>query len=939
MHHEGAKRPMATPILTRTIASALLRSLFLVLVLVPGQSARAQLAHRYTFASDARDSVGSAHGSLGTGSISGGRLITDGRTTGVALPPDAVAGITGPFAIESWCFAVAPQGAYHTTFSFSAGTTAQYLLSQPNRDAGRGWNSVVAIRGGGGGASGSSAEILLMGSPGDVWPQDANQRPRQIALTYDGTHFVYYWNGVQATVAPTGRDPGFDLESLATKIGINSGSPFNDPSLNGYTADFRIYNQFLTAEEVAALYARGPDASNAEVSAALNPATADRFTNPLMQGQDPQVEFRDGMFNLVQSDGCTIRLRQSSTLGGLATAADQIVLSPGCGNLWAPEIHRFGDRWYLYYTLDSGGSLRVFVAESEGTSPTGPYTSRGILVSGYWNIDGSVFAGPDGRLYFVCSGIPKASQYILIAPMSNPYTLSGPPVTVSTPDRPWELNGTVNEGPFGFTHNGRTFIVYSASGCWTDDYCLGLLTLTGTNPLDPNAWTKSGPVFTKQPGAYGPGHNGVFADGAGQWWNIYHANNLTNQGCGGYRQIRIQRVSWDSDNLPVFGSPVPIGSWISGATNFLAVHLPLTETNGAIAGNLGYAPTGALVGAPVWSNPGIRLDGTNDYVVISRTTGNDVQDALTLSAWVRPERFNDWAGIVTKGTNAAPYAMQLWSDGSLRFTANWGSPGGGIGGNSWNSTSKLVKDQWQHVAVAYDGAKVRFYINGVLDANQPVVVLRFGVVDEPLVIGADLPGGDEYFKGAIRDVRLYGRALGRTELVGMLNDPPTLEPISNRMIVAGNNLVITNTAVDTNVPPQTLSYSLLAAPSEASLDSSSGVFAWRPTMIQSPSTNLITVRVTDSGSPSLSATQTFAVTVQRPRSPTFSATAVASSFISMTVSGDAGPDYVLETTTDLVNGSTWVPATTNLSAAPPYVWTDPLPAGLQKRFYRVRLMP
>ncbi len=267
------------------------------------------------------------------------------------------------------------------------------------------------------------------------------------------------------------------------------------------------------------------------------------ITEPIMQGQDPQAEYKDGYFYLVQSDGCNVWLRESATLGGLATpTVNQIILSPGCSNVWAPEIHWFSNKWYLYYSLGSPDhpNHRVYVAESQGTTATGPYTIKGVLFNDYWNIDGSVFVAANGQYYFIFSGSPSGSQQnIYIAPMSNPYTLSGSPVMISAPTQSWEINGAppaVNEGPFGFAHNGRTFIDYSASGCWTDDYCLGLLTLTGSNPLNAAAWTKTGPVFSKQPGAYGPGHNCVVVDGSGQWWNLYHANDLSGQGCGGYRQ-------------------------------------------------------------------------------------------------------------------------------------------------------------------------------------------------------------------------------------------------------------------------------------------------------------------------------------------------------------------------------------------------------------------
>jgi len=759
---------------------------------------------------------------------------------------------------------------------------------------------------------------------------------------YDGTNFIYYWNGVQAAITPTASDPGFNLQSVGKHIGINSGSPFGDPSLNGYTTDFRIYNQNLTAGQVALLYAGGPDASNAAISAALNPAFANRFTNPLMQGQDPEVDFKDGMFNLVQSDGCNIRLRQSTTLGGLVTAADQVILSPGCANLWAPEIHWFGNKWYLYYTLDAAanGNNRVYVAESQGTNAAGPYKIDGILFNNYWNIDGSVFAATNGQLYFIFSGIRSGTQFIMIAPMSSPTTLSGPPGAISTPSQAWEVNGfPVNEGPFGFTRNGRTFIDFSASYCGTDNYCLGLLTLTGTNLLDPNAWTKTGPVFSQQPGAFGPGHNGIFTDANGQWWNIYHANDFTGQGCGGYRQLRIQRLAWDGNNMPVYGAPVPLGSWISGDTNFLAAQFPLNETAGSAATNLSYSPAGTLIGSPIWMNPGLKLNGTNEYVEGTASTGNDVQTALTLSAWVRPDSFTDWAGILSKGTNTEPYALQIWHDGSIRFTANFGPPGGAAGGGSWNSNAKLATNQWQHVAVTYDGATVRFYLNGVLDSNQPIVALQFGVVNEPLTIGADLPGAVEYFQGTIRDARVYGRALSGSEILAIQNGPLILAPISNAVIVAGQNLAITNSASAPNVPPQTLTYSLLSAPAGANLTPGSGCFTWRPTLAQAPSTNLIRLRVADDGSLPQSATQNFTVRVVAPRAPALSTAPVSNGILSILIGGDAGPDYILETSTNLRNGSVWLPAATNISATPPFSWSQPLPFGRSQEYYRVRLGP
>ena len=59
-------------------------------------------------------------------------------------------------------------------------------------------------------------------------------------------------------------------------------------------------------------------------------------------------------------------------------------------------------------------------------------------------------------------------------------------------------------------YGGRTWIFYSASYCW-NNYKLGRLELTGSDPLSASSWTKyPDPVFEAANGDYGPGHNYFF---------------------------------------------------------------------------------------------------------------------------------------------------------------------------------------------------------------------------------------------------------------------------------------------------------------------------------------------------------------------------------------------------------------------------------------------
>jgi len=172
---------------------------------------------------------------------------------------------------------------------------------------------------------------------------------------------------------------------------------------------------------------------------------------------------------------------------------------------------------------------------------------------------------------------------------------------------------------------------------------------------------------------------------------------------------------------------------------------------------------GTLQGTPQWVEgligEALQFNGSTDYVEVADAPGLDITNTITIAVWVKANTFGDWRGFVTKGLETAPYAMQMWGDGSLRFGWNWDSPAGAVGDGLRNSNAKIPLGEWAHLAVTYDGSTLRFYINGGLDTREVDVSLVFGTNDEPLTLGCDFPGGDEYFDGAMDDVRIYDRAL------------------------------------------------------------------------------------------------------------------------------------------------------------------------------------
>ncbi len=99
------------------------------------------------------------------------------------------------------------------------------------------------------------------------------------------------------------------------------------------------------------------------------------------------------------------------------------------------------------------------------------------------------------------------------------------------------------------------------------------------------------------------------------------------------------------------------------------------------------------------------------------------------------------------------------------------------------------------------------------------------------------------------------------------NTAPVLAPIGNKTVNEGTLLSFQVTASDSNQPPQILTFALEAgAPTGANITTSGG-FTWTPTESQGGSSYSVTVRVTDSGSPTLSDSETMVITVNEVNSP------------------------------------------------------------------------
>ena len=168
--------------------------------------------------------------------------------------------------------------------------------------------------------------------------------------------------------------------------------------------------------------------------------------------------------------------------------------------------------------------------------------------------------------------------------------------------------------------------------------------------------------------------------------------------------------------------------------------------------------------APQWVSAGklggaLSFDGVAAYLAAPDSESLDINgDQLSLAAWING---NDWAAanhvirkIADTGTGAI-YFIRVQPD-TIRIEL---STSGGV--TIVNGSTVLATNEWIHVALSYDGAEARIFVNGELDVSM-VVSGEITQTDNEIRIGRGEPAG--YFAGMIDDTRVYNRGLTQEEI-------------------------------------------------------------------------------------------------------------------------------------------------------------------------------
>jgi hypothetical protein len=252
----------------------------------------------------------------------------------------------------------------------------------------------------------------------------------------------------------------------------------------------------------------------------------------------------------------------------------------------------------------------------------------------------------------------------------------------------------------------------------------------------------------------------------------------------GWEKVRVWRLAcgntidlWQKPSSPVRPgrarsyeaavlSDAPAAFWRLGDTTCDAVDASGNDNLGAYIGNPGFDARSLIVG----QNPAVRLDGKDDQVTFPGSATLTVRRAISLEAWVRPDDVPTASGsgwqlvsrwntalLYVRGGPAPKFVFAVYDTRTSSYTPHV------------VSSTTVAAHRTYDVVGTYDGAKLRIYVNGVLESAVDYSGSLAGS-------GSKLGGAIGYkgwgdlpsprFRGILDEVAIYAHALAARRVRG-----------------------------------------------------------------------------------------------------------------------------------------------------------------------------
>lgn len=266
--------------------------------------------------------------------------------------------------------------------------------------------------------------------------------------------------------------------------------------------------------------------------------------------------------------------------------------------LWAPELHKIGGKYWLYYSAGADDGAMLHCSVAVGDSPAGPFSNNIDETAtsasprfdfGFPSIDGTVFEDEDGSLYYYfAKDQVNGVSTIWGVQLENPYTVKegceavqltrvGYADMTGSVRMEWESKqGQWNEGPFMVKHEGTYYLTYSANHYQSKYYGVGYA--TSTEPLANFVKPEDSMLLGTEPQSdaskewdyvSGTGHH-MFLKIGDEDFIVYH-KHYNIKAAGNVRIFTLDRYGYrDDGSMYVNGStlsPQPMPALLSGYSN------------------------------------------------------------------------------------------------------------------------------------------------------------------------------------------------------------------------------------------------------------------------------------------------------------------------------------------------------------------------------------
>jgi hypothetical protein len=341
-----------------------------------------------------------------------------------------------------------------------------------------------------------------------------------------------------------------------------------------------------------------------------------------------------------------------------------------------------------------------------------------------------------------------------------------------------------------------------------------------------------------------------------------------------------------------------------------------SNANDVVGGNNGTLQNGATY-APGIGGTAFSFTGANEAVSIPYSSADDLSamSAWTIEGWVNPTSFNNssWPTIFAQGRwdasvglNSGTGALESWINNNYQLVG----------------TTAVPLGQWSHVALVYNGTNRTFYLNGAFAGagSAPAMTAE----TDTSSIGNVVPNDSSSFNGGIGEVSIYNRALSFDEIAeiylagsyGKCGSGPAPQLVADGFATNGGFQIYVYGQIGETY----------------TLQASANLTSWIPllTFICTSSPTLVV------DTTAVNFNHRFYRLAQgnllSPITLGFgSAQPLTASGLYLMLQGSIGPNYVIQTSTNLLN---WVPITNFTITSSPFYFTDPTATNYKWRFYR-----